>query len=74
MLLFGSYVRSVKLRLHIGIDWICIFLVVRGCWTERSECVLYRINITAIPTAMKVDELIGRVSARLARFSRLMNR
>ena len=60
---------------HIGIDWICIFLAVIGCWTLRSERVLCKSNDKkAIPTAMKADELIGCESARLVRFSRLMNR
>jgi hypothetical protein len=48
-------------------------LVIAGCWTEISERVLYRNSKKAIPTAIKADELMGRVSVRLVRFSRLMN-
>ena len=70
----GNVSRTRSVNSHIGIDWICIFLIVTGCGTERSDRVLYKNNKKAIPTAIKVDELTGRVSARLARFSRLMNK
>ena len=67
--------RTHSVDAHMGIDWICIFLAVIGCWTSRSEIVLFKSsNKKAIPTATKADELMGRVSARLVRFSRLMNR
>lgn len=58
---------------HIGIDWMCIFLAVIGWCSRRSDFVQSNIEIKATPTAMNADELMGRVSARLVRFSRLID-
>lgn len=66
-------VRLQDVHLHMGIDWICIFLEVIGCCPGRSERVLRNSKKKAIPTAMKAVELMGRVIARLARFSKLMD-